>query len=366
MGTTKRNSSVELLKIIAVFGIVLAHTIQSFENAGIINPLLATTNTKYFILIVLRYFGGNIIFFVSSAYYLLNSEKVNFKKWFTLIVETWFISFIILVIYSVADFNAITKKEIIKSLFPITFGNNWYITCYILFYPIHVLLNRIIRNIDKITHFRIVLFLTIIYLLICFIKQNLFFATPIITWIVIYFIVAYFKLHLKSISSNLKYNILLLIFCICCHIGLIFLTNILGLHISFFSNKMEHWGAINNPFLIFGAIALINILSKKTYSNAFINYISKSTLLIYIIHENLLIRNHFRIDIVNMIYGKFGYDYLLSEIFVLGLLLFVISLIIWLLYYKTIKQYVIIVSNSLFNIIKNNYIKIEKRMVNLR
>lgn len=69
-----RASGIEMLKIFAIFFVVISHVVQTLaESEGVyrINLTLATTNLQYLVLSVLRYSGmlGNSIFFVCSAWF---------------------------------------------------------------------------------------------------------------------------------------------------------------------------------------------------------------------------------------------------------------------------------------------------------
>ena len=202
----ERNSSVELIKIIAIFLIVLSHVIQTYEVAGIFNPNIATSNIKYLILIILRYSGiiGNTIFFASTAYFLVDNNTIEMKKIFRIIFEVWLISFSIFFIYILFGFDGLNKKDIIKSLMPITFNSNWYITCYLLFYPMHVLINRVIQSLKKSSHLKLIIISSVLYLGLCFIKKGLFFQSVIIIWTIIYLIVAYYKKYLNNMCKDRK------------------------------------------------------------------------------------------------------------------------------------------------------------------
>ena len=83
-----RDSGIELLKIIAIIMIVIQHVIQTLgaENLSIsyqdyvLDITHATTNIQHFVLICMRSLGclGNSIFFVCSAWFLL--ESIYCKK----------------------------------------------------------------------------------------------------------------------------------------------------------------------------------------------------------------------------------------------------------------------------------------------
>ena len=106
--TGKRNSSIELLKIFGIFLIVINHVIQTLHepnsnfvnNDYILNLDMATTNIQQLILSILRYSGsmGNMIFFICSAWFLLDNDKTNKKKLLQILMDVWVASVIILVV----------------------------------------------------------------------------------------------------------------------------------------------------------------------------------------------------------------------------------------------------------------------------
>ena len=84
-----RNSGIDLLKIIAIFGIVLCHTVPCFEHFDLgistIGYLPCTTAPLSFqglILLFFRNFGqvGNLIFIICSAWFLSDSQKLKKEK----------------------------------------------------------------------------------------------------------------------------------------------------------------------------------------------------------------------------------------------------------------------------------------------
>lgn len=76
MQVIKRNSSIELLKIVAVFLIVLSHSlpVNNSEAEWYINIKSATSNVSYISMLFFSYCGqiGNEIFFICSAWFLVD------------------------------------------------------------------------------------------------------------------------------------------------------------------------------------------------------------------------------------------------------------------------------------------------------
>lgn len=139
-----RQSGIELLKITAIFLIILSHVLNTLftmtDQYPVINFITSTTDLGQFILIVLRHAGafGNLVFFVSSAWFLLEKKHFNKKKEMFLIADTWFISVIILAAFLVAERGDMGLKSIVKNLFPITFGNK--LVHYVLYYFLPVII----------------------------------------------------------------------------------------------------------------------------------------------------------------------------------------------------------------------------------
>ncbi len=128
---TTRNSNIELLRIFAMFLIILSHAVPYGNNN-------AVDNYKEFLLLLMRYAGqiGNCIFICCSAYFLLDSKTLNAKKIYHIATDTFFISIFIMLFYVIWGYP-LPFQKIIISIFPITFNNNWFIGCYILYYILH-------------------------------------------------------------------------------------------------------------------------------------------------------------------------------------------------------------------------------------
>ena len=350
-----RRSGIELLKIIAIFMIVISHVTQTLSSENIhytsdyvINITQATTSIQQLILSFIYHMGaqGNLIFFTCSAWFLLKSEKVNSKKILHMLVDVWAINLIFLFIVGATRNYDIAFTDVIKSLLPSTFACNWYITCYILFYSIHVWLNWIIEKLLQKQLLSSCIIMIGLYFGLNYIKSGLFFCSELITFIVIYFIIAYIKLYMIDFCQNIQKNIVI------CLIGifggglLTLLTNYLGLHMSLFANKVTHWGGNNSPFLLMIAISLFNIFNNTNFRNIVINYVSGLSLLVYLLHENLLFRRYIRQQIWIYLYHTFGHRYVLFWVLVYAVLLFSTSILMAMLYKMFIQKWLYRISDK--------------------
>lgn len=92
-----------------------------------------------------------------------------------MLCEIWFVSMFIFVVMLIIRKGDISGEIFLNSIMPTTFASNWYLTCYLLFWPIHPLLNVVINKLDKQHLFRISTALFVIYACFNFIKKIHFF-----------------------------------------------------------------------------------------------------------------------------------------------------------------------------------------------
>lgn len=280
-------------------------------------------------------------------------------------LDIWVVSVLILIITYVPLHGNISKKILLKSVFPTIFSNNWYMTCYLLFYPIHPFLNRIIESMSQKQLFRSVTILSILYIFMNFIVSNLFFSSSLVLWITIYFIMAYMQKYLIQYANNIYINIKIIVLNAVGFIGIILLTELGGLHLSFLSGKMLHWTNDSNPFLIAISIALFNIARNIHFKSKVVNYISGLSLLIYIIHENIVIRTYFRPMLWNFVYENYGYNYVIGWVFILAVAVFVFGLAGAVLYAATIQKAVTKLGGRLYEQLKKGYLAVEAGILKL-
>ena len=234
-------------------------------------------------------------------------------------------------------------------------------TCYILFYPIHGVLNKALSRLAQKDLLCLVTVSGGIYIGVNFIINGLFFTSPLLLWIVLYIILSYIKRYSTWIR-NVNLNVFFLILSLTINTILILGTNYLGLHMNFFSDKVLRWWNNCNPFLLIAAFSLFNLARNVYFTNKAINYISSLSLLIYIIHENELLRTYYRPALWHLIYNKFGYKHLIFWVIIMSLGVFVFGVMMSMIYHHTIGTVVNKETDWLSPKIKKIYGKYEKLM----
>ena len=208
--------------------------------------------------------------------------------------------------------------------------------------------------------------LFILYCCFNFIKGDLFFPSSLILWISIYFVIAYIRLYLSDFSESLKSNVFMLCIGLGGYVGIAVVTNIIGLRWASLQNSMLMWATNCNPFIIMSSIALLNLMRNLTFTNKVINYISSLSMVIYIIHENLILRTYYRPAIWNYIYLNYGYDRVVGWVLLLSLFVFAFGFISSVIYDKTLRPYVNKVGDKIYARIRKRYLALENRLLLLR
>ncbi len=363
----QRNSGIELLKIIAIIMIVVSHSMPAYGAKPLIVLSEATENIQQIATVIIRYFGqvGNVIFVVCSSWFLIESKRSHGGgKILVIICDCFVISVVWLIITVLLGYN-VTKMEIIKQFFPVTMGNNWFIGCYILFYAIHPLLNKIIDSITKETHLKINVIIFLLYSIINVVIGNAFYYNSLIGFIAIYFFTAYIKLYLPKTASNTKINIFMLVFGILGSVALLITANYLGLHITFLSDKVTHWVNFMNPLCLLWAFGLFNIFKEKNFVNKFVNYISGLSLLIYLIHENYFVYTYIRNDIFRIIKCNNLFDNLIIWIFIYASATMITSVICAAVYKMTFQKIIKRICGVLIKAISSIYVSFSKIILDI-
>ena len=332
---------------------------------GFININKAVYNYQGFLTILIRCLGqiGNCIFICCSAWFLVDSKKINVKKVINIIVNVFIVSVIIMILCIIGGIN-LSFKEIIKCILPTSFNNNWFIGCYILYYIIHQPLNKFIECLNKKQLLRVNMFLIIYFCVWQLIFRKIY--SSIMGFIVLHFIVAYIKKYMPNYTKNIKLNICALIISI---IGFIFsmaIFNILCLKVSAFDKDiMLYIADIINPFLIIASISILNLFINRNFINKIINYIASLTLLIYIIHDNVLLRNYVRSWYYSKIYLTYGYNHINLIIIFTAIGMMVASIILASIYKETIQKIVRKICDYLYPYIKTYILKIENLLIRI-
>jgi len=283
-----RDSNVELIRIIAMFLVILTHCIM---HTNLINSEgISTTNY-----IILQFISTitvipNSLFILISGYYTVNS-RFKLKKVLSLWGKVFLYTLIIYLIYFIIG----KQNYFYESFFPIFSGQYWFITAYIALYLMSPIINSVIKKLTKNQFKYLLVLLTIFYgvIKVTFNPAGIF-DGAFIPVIYIYLIGAYIRLYVEVKREKSYYFLKYIIFTILVTWLRIMIDSISFNHIVLMRlvyNLQEGLHQFSNILLVLSVVFLFmkfkTISIQKETINRVILFISPSIFPIYIIHENI-------------------------------------------------------------------------------
>ena len=277
----KRESGLELLRIIAML-LIVVHHVHLWGGISI-----ATTWGQK--LSELCGAGGKLgvnIFILISAYFMVN-KKFKLTRILNTVLQATFYSLVIYALFTIFGDVEFTFTGFIYALFAVFYNKWWFVTAYLMLMLLSPALNIVLHAVDKKTLGLCLLGMasfTILFPYVSKILTDEIIETPYFTDIFffseLYFIGGYIKLY----GLNLKKRwVALITFVVLCFGLLVTYTGRLG------GWREMGWqqGSLTN-FVC--AVGLLLIFKDFKFQSRVINTIASTTFGIYLIHENIYMR----------------------------------------------------------------------------
>lgn len=309
MTKTQRDSKFEILRIICMILIIMHHF--SYHSGFILDSSVSVLNK---VTVDVFLIGGKIgvnIFLIISGYFLINKE---FKpsRLIKLALEIFFYSSIIYLLFLITGQIEFSFESLIHNFFPILTLRYWFITPYFIVYLLSPLINKLIKKLNQKQHLIFVLIVVLVQAGITFclnlnstpfgtvaIQSDVSILTTVLNYFAriissacwfftLYLIAGFIKKYPTKISQSFFINLLSFII----SLSLIILVQI------FFNYPLYEMSTIT---CLIASVSLFNIFNsiKKPINSRFINIISQTTLGIYLIHDNKLMRPFIWKNILN-------------------------------------------------------------------
>lgn len=308
MAEKVRAGNIELLRIVAMFLVVLSH-FYVHGNWPIIDEL-SLNNIAIYGLDVGKI--GVTVFVLISGYFLINCsfDLVKLAKY---VLQVWLYGIIILVVAYWGGTAVITPKYFWGSIMPF-YSLNWFAKAYLLLYLLVPLLNRIIKKCSEKTLIKFIfcfsLFWNVLPALNLYEHGNL-----RISIIFIYCVGAYFRLYgckcFEKISNAFALNFVSYA-CILITVTSLWYYKLLDEH---FSSKPSSFLALNSIFVLLCGIGLFYTFKNIQIESKWVNKIAKTMFGVYLIHTNPLISSWLWNEVINV--GRFYDSSLLIPISIL-------------------------------------------------
>lgn len=308
----ERKSNFELLRIVAMFCIVLGH---SMTHGTLLNMSSDLSLIQFITFRFLAYSGkiGVYLFILISGYFMIYST-INVKK----VIKLWLSVFFWSVFLTIFVGNIVSHpscKEFALSFFPIISNRYWFVSTYVFLYFLIPIINKALLALNV----RLEIFLIFLGIMIIFPSSYLY-GSNVNSWLLSFCFTYSFgaiirkRQLLKDKRIRMVGIAILLLGLVCNFINTIVITLIRNSSLNL--NKLSSFLQQETLFCLFVAIGLFILLGLKTIPyNRFINAIASTTFGIYLIHDNNFVGQLLWIKLFHM--DKINYSLLQSFAYIL-------------------------------------------------
>lgn len=287
-----RDSSIELLRIIAMIMIVSCHFASHGGFSFDIKSLSAPRLWWNFIEM-----GGDLgvdIFVLISGYFLVTSKGnvFNLNRILKFWGQVFVYSIAIYFIFGVIGIQEFGLASSIKALFPITFNSWWFASTYFVLYLVHPFINMLLQRLDKKTYQTLIAMQLILWCLIPTFTSSNYQSNSLLWFVTLYSVAGYIRLFgLNPRFTTKSYIGFSLLFSALRYLSCITLMA-LGTKIPFAASHSLLFYNQQSVLTFLSALSLFMVFEKWNIGYIkWINIVASATFGVYLIHDNDIIRN---------------------------------------------------------------------------
>lgn len=263
----KRNSSIELLRIICIFGIILMHTIAYGGNE------LSEMN-RYLLIFVNCFTNlGVTCFMLISGYFGVRFQLEKLVKLDLMII---FYSFVHLGIRLFLDVP-VGKTDVLSAIFPILSNQYWYMTAYFIIVILSKYINQIPEKLSMAAFRRLLLILIFLFSVVPTVLHFDILGSEgknVVHMTLIYLIGRYIRIYDERQYDNRRVALVLS--------GSIFVTAVLEMALYAVTGYYSMFYRDCSALTICSAILLFTLFRNIRFENRIINRIAGSVLAVYV------------------------------------------------------------------------------------
>lgn len=221
------------------------------------------------------------------------NRQVKYKKIIILLATMFFYSWVILIFVYIFMPQLCSVKLMFNSLIPIFVGENWFVSCYIIFFAFVPFINKFLGMIDKKIYEKFLIVAFGFYIFLPFLRMQTFMKeAPILLFVLVYAIGGYLRLYFMekiTLTYHKQYirNTVFILTMILSSILMLEITAIF-VHKNILVTKATY---ISHLFDIPLAIMIfLSFATMKPFFNKYVNIVAGTVLGVYLLHENMFLR----------------------------------------------------------------------------
>jgi len=290
----ERNSGIELLRIIAIMGVVILHYNNSASGGGFRYVKEGSINQYYLFFTENLFIGAVDLFILISAYFLCTTKKRRIIKVVELNIQVIVFRIAGYLLSSLMGGNALSIKALIGFALPV----NYFVILYSVLYIVSPYINVLIENISKKDFKKLIIIVVLIFsvwtikvdFLVSF-KGEFFnglstvgmngsqYGYSIVNFVMIYMVGAYLRINeIKLRKGTAAALITVLLF-------ILYAVSLVEHKMGF--SRITTWN-YNNPLLILLATSVFLLFLNFSFNSSIINELAKGAFTCFLFHEYLI------------------------------------------------------------------------------
>ena len=281
-GRGQRNSSIELLRVIAMF-MILAHHFIVHNGYDVLKLPLGPE--RIFFQLVMAGGGkvGVVIFFSISAWFFLDKEqtiKSNLKRVWIMERELLFWSLILVTFYLVSDRADLSMKLMVRSVMPLSMGVWWYATAYAIFLALLPFLAKGLKALGREYHLALAATVLAIWGLTSFIPGMIGISDGFLGFIYLFILISAYKWYMKPFTTKQVWLMTGI------GLGFFLLYTAAAATLSLLGHDMGIFitGSWKLPVIMVG-FGMFLLFDRATFHSRVINRIAQSAFAVYLITD---------------------------------------------------------------------------------
>lgn len=324
----KRESNFELLRIIAMLGIVLFHYSDhgcndiSYDNALAINNAFEC---------FCRIGGGlgNCVFMILTGYFM-SKTQFRIRKLLKVWTQVVFYSVLSYIVACSLELTYFSGKDFLNAWMPITSNQYWYFTAYIIIYFISPIINCAVDNIEKKQIGIVICALFWFFSVLPTCGYNYTTSNNRIgVMVLLYFLGAYIrKYHFERKRKELLIESALAVLLLLLLSGFSIFYEKSSFLQSLATNRFDLiWGIEKIYIIVFSALIFLVFKNIRMRVNRTINWIAASAFGVYLLHMNNWTTNIIW-DVICRAKDYYQSSYMIAHVIFCSLLIYAVCTII--------------------------------------
>lgn len=284
----QRNSSIEVLRIAAMVLIVLSHVCR--HSGFDLSDMPLSLNRFAVQWGALGNLGVDIYLMITG--YFLCTKTSTLRSLPKLFVQVWFYSIVFFLVCKFGFHRTYSLRELVQVVLPTLFEEYWFFTAYVVLMVLCPGINLLLDHATQKQMKTALMCLLVIWVIIPTLTTRKLYGNELAQFILFYIIGAYFRKYPDNILRRRGVRGTL----IACSIALLLLSTVvlevLGLKISALANKGSLFFSRSSVLIVGAAVGLFSCaVYCKPFTNRFINAVAGCTFGVYLIHDNLGMRD---------------------------------------------------------------------------